>query len=211
MGPTMSERGGNARWLALAIRLLLAGVLVGSHFVTDSPYVYPHYVLIILLHPPFLRRVFGVRLRPWQTVYVSIPVFLHPMGGLFRWYSTVWWFDHLTHFASATLVAAIGFTLASAYASGTRIHPWFVPAFTVAFVMTAGWIWEVVETLTPLLTVYGPNDTLWDYVFDFLGGVAVVALAPRLLPGPAEQLAERVEEVDLDLPVPAAIETERTR
>ena len=207
----MSEGGGVARWLAMATRFLLAGVLVGSHFVTTSPYVYPHYVLIILLHPPFLRRVFGVRLRPWQTVYVAIPVFLHPMGGLFGWYRTIWWFDHVTHFASATLVASIGYTLARAYASGPRIHRWFVPAFTVAFVMTAGWIWEVVETVTPLLTVYGPNDTFWDYVFDLLGGLAVVVLAPRLFVEPAEQLAERIEEVDLDLPVPAAIESDRTR
>ena len=212
----MTERGAGVRELALAIRLVLAGVLVGSHFVTDSPYVYPHYVLIILLHPPFLRRAFDVRLRPWQTVYVSIPVFLHPMGGLFGWYSTVWWFDHLTHTASATLVASIGFTLARAHASrsadaSSRVHRWFVPAFTIAFVMAAGFVWEVVETYTPLLSVYGPNDTFWDYVFDFVGGLVVLALGDRLLPEPAEQLAGRLDELDVDLPLPGTVESERSR
>lgn len=190
-----------ARWLAVALRVALAGVLVASHFTTTSPYVYPHYVLIILFHPPVLRRFFGVRLRPWQTVYVAIPVFLHPMGGLYGWYASVWWFDHLTHTASATLVAAIGFTIARAHEARSGAHPWFVPAFTLAFVMTAGFVWEVTETLTPLLTVYGPNDTFWDYVFDFVGGLLVVLLGDRFLARPAEQLAEHAEEVGF---VPAA-------
>ena len=213
----MVDQGGPAGWLALAVRLALAGTLVASHFVTDAPYVYPHYVLIILLHPPFLRRFFGVRLRPWQTVYVAIPVFLHPMGGHYGWYRTVWWFDHLTHFASATLVAAIGLTLARAHAarvrraSRPRVSPWFVPAFTVAFVMGAGFLWEVIETLTPLLTVYGPNDTFWDYVFDFLGGLVVVALGNRLFPEPPAQLADRLDELGLDASVSAAPGSEQSR
>jgi hypothetical protein len=145
------------------------------------------------------------------------------MGGLLRWYTRVWWFDHLTHFASATLVASIGFTLARAYESRighgagratparTAVPRWFVPAFTVAFVMAAGYAWEVFETYTPLLTVYGPNDTYWDYVFDLLGGIAVVALGDRLLAEPAEQLAGRLEEVGIDLPVPATIDSGRSR
>lgn len=205
----MPERRTAPGVLALGIRIVLAGILVASHFVADSPYVYPHYVLIILLHPPFLRRIFDVRLRPWQTVYVAIPVFLHPMGGLFRWYSTVWWYDHLTHLASATLVAAIGFTLARAHASRSRVHRWFVPAFTIAFVMTAGFVWEVVETFTPLLTVYGPNDTFWDYVFDFVGGLIVVVLGDRLLTDPADQLADRLDGVLSDPGITDATETDR--
>ena len=205
----MARPGTTAGWIALVLRVALAGVLVWSHFVTTSPYVYPHYVLIILFHPPFLRRIFGVRLRPWQTVYVSLPVFLHPMGGLYGWYSTVWWFDHLTHAASASLVAAIGFTIARAHERRAAPDPWFVPSFTIAFVMTAGVLWEVIELYTPLLTVYGPNDTFWDYVFDLVGGLLVVLLGPRFLARPAEQFTERLEEVDVDLPLPGTVETER--
>lgn len=206
----MSTRERVAHWVAGVTRLLLAAVLVASHVLSTSPYVYPHYVLIILFHPPFLRRVFGVRLRPWQTVYVAVPVFLHPMGGLYGWYASVWWFDHLTHAASATLVASVGFTLARAYETRRGVHPWFVPAFTIAFVMAAGFVWEVVETLTPLLTVYGPNDTFWDYVFDFVGGAIVVALGDRLLPGPPAQLADHVDAIDVDLPLAGAVGSERS-
>lgn len=206
----MAPRSGTGHRVALVLRILLASVLVASHFVTTSPYVYPHYVLIILFHPPFLRRVFGVRLRPWQTVYVAIPVFIHPMGGLHGWYASVWWYDHLTHTASATLVASIGFTLARAHERRSPVNPWFVPAFTIAFVMTAGFVWEVVETLTPLLTVYGPNDTFWDYVFDFVGGLIVVAFGDRLLPGPAAQLAEHVDDLDVNLPLVGVAGSERS-
>lgn len=191
--------------LALATRISLAAVLVASHFTTTSPYVYPHYVLIILLHRYGLSRYFGVRLRPWQSVYISVAVFLHPMGGLYGWYGSVWWFDHLTHTASATLVAAIGFTVARAHRTRAGVHHWFVPGFTIAFVMAAGHLWEVIETYTPLLTVYGPNDTLWDYVFDFVGGLLVVTFGDRLLSNPPAQLAERVEALDDDHPLVALV------
>lgn len=163
-------------------QLGLAGGLALSHFVTASPYVYPHYVLLILLHPMILRRGFGIHLRPWQVGYVSAGLFLHPLGGLYGLYSTVWWFDHATHTLSATLVAAIGFVIVSAY--DRRVGPLLpgaIAAFTFAFVMSAGVLWELVETLTPILTVYGYNDTVLDYVFDAVGGLLVIVLGPRLL------------------------------
>ena len=181
------------RLLAGVVQVVLAGTLVTSHVTTSSPYVYPHYVLLILGHPALLRR-FGVRIAPWQIVWISAALFFHPMGGLYGLYRSIWWFDHLTHTMSATLVAAIGYTLVGAYRRRTGVPRWVVPAFTIAFVMAAGHLWEVIETYTPLLTVYGPNDTLWDYVFDFVGGILVVAFGPRFLADGATGLAEHVEE-----------------
>lgn len=184
-----------ARAVAWAVQLGFGSALVASHFVTESPYVYPHYVLLILLHPALLDRGFGLRIPPWQVVYVSFALFAHPIGGLYGFYASVWWFDHLTHTLSATLVAAIGYTLADAarrYAGGPR---WLVPAFAMAFVLSAGLLWEFVELHVDWLTVYSYNDTLLDYVFNTLGGLLVVIAGPRVLSPRTSGLAERIEAV----------------
>lgn len=185
------------RVLAGVAQLGLAATLTGSHFITTSPYVYPHYVLLIVGHPPLLRRVFGIRLRPWQITYISVALFLHPMGGLYRLYSTVWYFDHVTHTLSATLVAAIGYVLIAAYNRRTGSLPGvFVPVYTLAFVMTAGVLWELIETWTPILTVYGHNDTALDYVFDAVGGLLVAIFGPMVLGRAARGLAETTLPID---------------
>lgn len=185
------------RAVAAAFQLGFAAVLVTSHFVTQSPYVYPHYVLLILFHPPLLHRIFGLRLSWWQIVYISFALFAHPIGGLYGFYSTVWWFDHLTHTLSATLVAAIGYTLIRTYRVRAGGHRWLVPVFTMAFVLTAGLIWEMVELHVDWLTVYSYNDTLFDYAFNTLGGLLVVLVGPHVLARGAEEVAEQLDELAL--------------
>ncbi|MFB6106816.1 MAG: hypothetical protein ABEJ70_07570 [Halobacteriaceae archaeon] len=179
----METRTGVGFAATRAIQVVLAGTLVAAHAVSTSGYVYPHYVLLIVGHPWLCRRV-GIRLRPWQVAYVSVALFLHPMGGLFGLYASIWWFDHLTHAMSATLVAAIGYVAVRGLWSAGResLGPtWRARLFAFAFVMLAGVAWELIEELTPLLTVYGPNDTLWDYVFDGVGGLLVVIAGERAL------------------------------
>ncbi|MDX1746273.1 MAG: hypothetical protein R3324_10075, partial [Halobacteriales archaeon] len=101
--------GSWSRTVAVLAQLVLAVGLAASHLVTETNYLYPHYVLLILGHPALIRRVFGFRLRPWQIGYISAALFLHPIGGLYEFYESIWWFDHLTHTLSATLVAALGY------------------------------------------------------------------------------------------------------
>ena len=180
-----------------AVQVVLAVGLVAGHFTTMSTYVYPHYVLLILAHPRLLREA-GIRLAPWQRIYVSFALFVHPMGALHRFYTTIWWFDHVTHFLSATLVAAIGYVLARARLGQGGRARWAVPAITMVFVLIAGVLWEVIETLTPILTVYGPNDTAWDYVWNTLGGLAVIVVGPKVLDEAAEGLASRLDRSTAD-------------
>ena len=185
------------RVAAAMVQLGLAGFLAASHAVTTAPFVYPHYVALILLHPWIVRRVTGVRLRPWLIVWISVPLFVHPIGGLYGFYADVWWYDKAAHFASATVVAGIGYVVGRA-GDEHGLFPvaprYTVAAFTMLFVMSAGVLWETVEEWTPLLTVYGPNDTFWDYVFDAAGGLTVVALGPWLLDRQASGLEEAVED-----------------
>lgn len=178
--------------LAGLVQLALASILVMSHFTTTSPFVYPHYVLLILFHPLLLRLV-SVRIPPWQRGYIATALFLHPMGGLYGFYNTIWYFDHITHFMSATLVSAIGYVLARSRWGYTGHGRWLVPAFTLVFILTAGFFWEIIEILTPVLTVYGPNDTAWDYVFNTLGGLVVIAFGRYILAEAADDLDTQID------------------
>lgn len=178
--------------LAGLVQLGLASTLVASHFTTTSPYVYPHYVLLILFHPLILRLV-SISVSPWQRVYIATALFLHPMGGLFGFYNTIWYFDHITHFMSATLVSSIGYVLARSRWGHSGIGRWLVPAFTMAFILTAGFVWEIIEILTPVLTVYGPNDTAMDYVFNTVGGLVVIAFGRYVLAEAADDLDTRID------------------
>lgn len=171
---------------------MFASALVASHFTTNSPYVYPHYVLLILAHPTLLRWV-GHRLPPWQIVYISFALFAHPIGGLYGYYASVWWYDHLTHALSATLVAALGYVLIRTVRYRTGTPAWVVPVFTILFIWTAGLTWEYVETQVDWLTVYSYNDTILDHVFNTLGGLLVVTTGPWILRKAPREIAAYVE------------------
>mgnify|MGYP006279738851 CR=1 FL=1 len=171
------------------VQLALAAVLTAGHTVTPTNYVYPHYVLLILAHPLLVKRFLGLRLDPWQIAYISAALFLHPFGGLFELYETIWWFDHVTHTLSATLVAAIGYTLIRAWTVRTGGFPLAVPVGTFVVVMTGGHLWELLELHVDWLTVYSYNDTYWDYVFNALGGLLVVVFGRFTLDAGARQVA----------------------
>ena len=168
-----------ARPLARALQVALAALVVLAPDAGPEA-SFAHYGLALLVAPFVLRRV-GVRLRPRQHVWLGVALTLHPLGALYDWYEAFWWFDHVTHFLSATLVVAL------AYQVGTRLRPVdprrdrVLRVASLAVILFAGGLWEVYELHTPHLTVYGPTDTGLDVAFDLLGWVAVAAVPERFL------------------------------
>jgi hypothetical protein len=73
--------------------------------------------LLVAQLPPILKRDYEIPMDPGLTLWITAAVFLHALGTVgvpgstFSFYATVWWYDHLTHTLSATLVAAIGYVL----------------------------------------------------------------------------------------------------
>lgn len=144
-----------------------------------------------------------------STIYVdpSLPAWIAAAGllhsiGMLGPYDTVWWWDHLTHFLSAALIAALayaGFLVMGQ--TGVGLDPSFAGAalLTVGLTMVAGVLWELVELLAraagevldvePVLVHYGIRDTAFDLAFDLLGAVAVVLLDVRLFVPTAQQSA----------------------
>ncbi|WP_435318854.1 hypothetical protein [Haloarchaeobius sp. TZWSO28] len=185
VGHSRAVRGSPlGRAVAGVVRLVLAAILLGFALTSDAVHDYPHYAVLILVHPLIVRQALGVSLEPFHIVWVSVALFVHPLGGILGLYDTIWWWDHLTHLMSATLVAGPTYILARAYylSGQTPIVPgWTVPAAVVTTTLALGLVWEGIELVHPWLIVYSDEDTAMDAVFNAVGALATVATAPRVL------------------------------
>ncbi|MGM0604284.1 MAG: hypothetical protein ACQETB_01290 [Halobacteriota archaeon] len=126
------------------------------------------------------------------SVWIATAGFLH-MLGMLGWYDTVWWWDHLTHAISATIIAA--FVYASllsvdTHVAGVQLSSAYVAVATVTFTLAIGVFWEFLELAAreigeridrpPVLRYYGFKDTVFDMLFNGVGAVLVVAFDLRV-------------------------------
>jgi hypothetical protein len=165
----------------------------------------PHYGLAVLLLPDAIDRVAGVSLPPAHRLWIAGGIALHPFGALYGYYDTVWWWDHLAHAASASLLAA---GLYACWLAVVRPRPHGEPRHAdgerrprlglaghlavFALVLTGGVGWEVFEAHAPALVVYGPTDTRLDLVFDVVGWAMLAPVAERVVGDVPAGLARRV-------------------
>ncbi|MFD1646948.1 hypothetical protein [Haloarchaeobius litoreus] len=155
----------------------------------------------VTLVPAVLARDRDLLLDPRFTLVVSVAVFLHSIGmvGL---YDRIWWWDHLTHTFSATIVAVIAYTVVWAvdvHREDIHLPPPFTGLFVLTFVVAMGVLWEVAEFLArevaiflgqePVLVLYGLDDSMLDLLFNLLGAVTVTVFATTRLRRWGEQLA----------------------
>ena len=138
---------------------------------------------------------------PELTAWVALAGFLHSLGMLGLYESVGWW-DHLTHFVSGALVAALvyaGFLVLGQDGTGFEPSRETAATLTVLFSMAVGVCWELVELVArdvgerfdvdPVLVHYGWRDTAFDLAFDFVGALAVVVLDVRLFVALADRSA----------------------
>jgi len=135
--------------------------------------------------PDALARWYDLTLSPRYRIWVSGSMFLHAVGMLGP-YDDTWWWDHVTHTLSSSLIGAVAHVYARRH---DRDPTWPVLGAVVGF----GLFWEGIEYLVrvladrlgirPVLVQYGRADTIGDLVFDVVGGLIVVAFGGRLLDG----------------------------
>jgi hypothetical protein len=156
--------------------------------------------------PAVLERDYGVSMDSGLVLWITAAVFLHAFGvvGLpgsaATPYQSLWWYDHLTHALSASIVAAAGYASARAvdvHREDVYLPPEFTFAFILLFVLAFGVFWEVIEfavggfgTLLGgrVLTQYGLEDTMLDLVFDLAGAVIVATWGTARLSGVVDDL-----------------------
>ncbi|WP_339103796.1 hypothetical protein [Haloterrigena salinisoli] len=162
----------------LAVRLLqfaLAG-LVGYGLVTMRFAIAATggFALAITLLPAALRREYGYSMDVGLVLWITVAMILHTVGSLwlYEWFQ---WYDEITHTVSATIIAGIGYASFRAFelhSDDIDVPPAFRAVFIVVFVLAAGVVWEVLEfALGGVVTVYGLDDIVTDFVFNAVGAV----------------------------------------
>lgn len=137
--------------------------------------------------PALLRREAGVGMDVGLVLWLTVATTTHAAGVLGP-YRTVWWYDHLTHALSASIVAGVAYATVDAIdRSRDDVHlpeP-YRSGVLVAFVLATAVVWEVLEFGAsrlsgllgggpPVLIVFGPLDIVTDLVYSAVGGLVVV-------------------------------------
>ncbi len=162
--------------------------------------------------PPILERDYEIPMDPRLTLWITTAVFLHAFGtvglpGSTRTlYTDIWWWDHLTHALSASLVAAVGYATVRAFdehSDGVHLPPKFISVFILLFVIAFGVLWEILEFVIALsaeafgvdavLTQYGLGDTMLDFVFNSIGAVIVALWGGAYLTDVSGAIRKRFE------------------
>ncbi len=142
--------------------------------------------------PKILERDYGLPMDPRLTLWITSAAFLHTIGtaGIpganVNLYVQIWWWDHMTHALSASVVAAAGYATVRAmelHSDTVHIPPRFMPIVILIFILAFGVLWELLEFtlvivsgavgLQSVLIQYGATDTLKDLLFNSIGGLIV--------------------------------------
>lgn len=173
-----------ARSVERGIRFAILTVLVvGLRRRSPSAIANAVIALVATYLPGIAETRFDVEIQPWQRMYTETAMLTHSIGMLGP-YEDVWWWDHLTHTHSATLLGVL--VHADARRRGRDPRP-----RVLAVVVCGGLLWELLEYaihavadrlgFEPLLVTYGQTDTLLDLLFDLLGALLVLAFGDRLV------------------------------
>lgn len=133
--------------------------------------------------PGIAERLYDVRFRPWQRVYTEMAMLAHAVGFLGP-YDETWWWDHVTHVLSATLLGGAVHVAADRRGRDPNRD-------VLTSIVGGGILWESMEYaihrlsdrlgVEPLLVYYGPRDTLEDLLYNLLGALLVLVFGDQLL------------------------------
>jgi len=205
--------GRRQKQLTWTLQVVMFGVLLVGIRQREVPVIVNAGVALLIAQVvPVLERDYGVPLDAGLTLWTTAAVFLHAFGtigipGGDSFYRTIWWWDHMTHALSSSVVAAAGYATVRAideHSEAVSLPPKFVFVFILLFVLAFGVMWEVLEFFIGLsarnldtdavLTQYGLTDSLMDLVFNTLGAVVVALWGTAHLQDVAGYIETRLDE-----------------
>ncbi|MXR50057.1 hypothetical protein GRX03_00335 [Halovenus sp. WSH3] len=202
------------RQLTRGMELLLIGLLfIGIDRGNVGIIVNTTASLVVVQLPAILERDFDLTMDPQLVLWITAAGFLHGIGivgipGVSRsFYTNIWWWDHLTHSLSASVVAAAGYATVRAvdlHSDEVGIPSRYIGVVLLIFVLAFGVLWELLEfaigvtadaagTRT-ILTQYGIEDTLKDLTFNSIGGVIVAIWGGLYLSDLSTAISEKLAE-----------------
>jgi len=172
--------------------------------------------LLVSFLPAVLERNYRITMSVGIVLWITVAMFLHALGtlslpavGFLSPYKSTWWWDHMTHALSSSLVAGAAYAVTRALEEHTEyvaMPPKFMFAYLLLFVMAFGVIWELVEFYVgvasdlvgtgKVLTQYGLDDTILDLFYNTLGGLLVATFGTVHLTDLADQLQLRIGSTD---------------
>jgi hypothetical protein len=202
MGETIDD---HSRYLVRGMQLAIVSVVfVGLVTRNVGVLVNGVFALGVTVLPAVLKRDYRFALDPALTLWITAAVFFHAVGML-GLYDVVWWWDHLTHTLSATLVASVGYATAVAFdkhSDAVHFPPQFMFVYVLLFTLAFGVVWEVLEFtvrgfanvvgIEPVLIQYGLKDTIVDLIFDVAGAILVTLFGTGVLSGTIDSLVARL-------------------
>lgn len=204
------------------LQVAIGGILVIGLLTRNlSVFVNAVLALAVTFLPAVLKRDYRINLGAGITLWITLALFLHTLGML-GFYGEVWWYDHVTHTLSATIIAASGYVVARAvdeWSDAIYLPSQFMFVFILLFTLGLGVFWEVLEFaaqigadllgVDPVLIQYGLDDTLLDLLFNTLGAVIVAGFGTEVVSDLAERLSNRLDEYRGSRRMPARIESDR--
>ena len=142
---------------------------------------------------------------PWfLELSITVAVFLHAGGAYLGFYGSIPGYDHITHSVSSVVVALLALVttyMLSKYSDAFKLPPLFIGLFVVILSMAFGVVWEMLEWILDHFTgagaQYGNEDTMWDLVFDTIGGLIVGILGGLGIKH--KSLDELLEPMEVDI------------
>jgi hypothetical protein len=168
--------------------------------------------LLVTLLPAYLEKNYKFTMDVGLVLWITLAMFLHAFGTLplpglefVSAYSATWWWDHMTHALSSSLVAGVAYAVVRAldeHSEFIDMPAKFLFVFMLMFVMAFGVIWELLEFYISvvssllgaetILTQYGLEDTVLDLFYNSIGGLLVAIFGSAYLTGVSGQLADRL-------------------
>lgn len=205
------------RRVTRAMELCLVGiVLLGLYERNLGIVVNSVIALGVTFLPALLERDYNIPMDAGLTLWITAAVFFHAVGTIgipgsgTSFYQSVWWWDHLTHALSSSLVAAVGYAAARSvdeHTSEVYLPPKFMVVFILLFVLAFGVFWEVIEfaigevaalfgSEDAILTQYGLEDTMKDLLFNTIGGLVTAVWGAAYLTDVVGALTRKLDARD---------------
>ena len=200
--------------LVRGLQLVMVGTLsIGLYLGNMGVVVNAAVGLLVTSLPAYLERNYRFTMDVGLVLWITVAMFLHAFGTLplpgldfLSPYKATWWWDHMTHALSSSLVAGTAYAIVRAldeHSEFIHMPPRFLFVFMLMFVMAFGVIWELIEFyisvvsslvgVTTVLTQYGLDDTILDIFYNTLGGLLVAIFGSAYLTGVSGDLAERLD------------------
>ncbi|MCB1214721.1 MAG: hypothetical protein KDK66_04515 [Deltaproteobacteria bacterium] len=171
-------------WLKIKIYLpwlLRVGLFLAipySVYVSDYLFIFGAITaLVISLLPAYWRRSRHASLPFDLELLVSLALFVHIiLGEIFRFYDDKWYFDKIMHFYGTAIIALLAFLTVFTlhWSKKIKLSLPLMAYFTVIFSMAVGAFWEIGEFVIDQVfgrnTQYSLENTMWDLIFNFVGG-----------------------------------------